>query len=127
MKKINVMGINYEIIQLEPTAAVAAYADSAHFDEVKSLIGEEGQHFAGLCDAQSCKIYININLPYEKKVKTLIHEFVEALDQESCTELEHVKMQAITNAFFMSGIVDVEELLKVDPEDLEISIDGDSA
>lgn len=127
MKIIKVMGIDYEIIQLKPKDVIEAYSKSTHFEEVKRLIGDNGQHFAGLCDVQDCKIYINIELPDEKKVKTLLHEFVEALDQESCTELEHTKMQSITNAFFMSGLIDVKELLNVDPEDIEISIDSNPA
>jgi hypothetical protein len=36
-------------------------------------------------------------------------------------------MQAITNAFFLAGIVNVKELLKNEPEDIEISITTDSA
>ena len=127
MKKINVMGIDYEIIQLTPEAVIRVYAESPHNEEVNKLLGEKGEHFAGLCDAQDCKIYINIGIPLEKKKKILIHEFVEAIDQESITELEHVKMQAITNAFFISGIVNVEELLKIEPEDIEISIDSNPA
>jgi len=126
MKKINVLGIDYEVIQLTPTAAIDSFAESPHLEQVKQLIGENGQNFAGLCDAQACKIFINVELPYEKKVKTLIHEFVEALDQEACTELDHVKMQAITNAFFISGIINIGELLKVEPEDIEISLDSNT-
>jgi hypothetical protein len=127
MKTINVMGIFYEIVQLKPEAVMEIYKDTDHYEHVQKMLGEKGQDFAGLCDAQQHKIYINIDLSYEKKKKTLIHEFVEALDQESVTELAHVVMQAITNAFFIAGIIDIEELLKVEPEDIEISIDSNSA
>lgn len=127
MKQINIMGVNYEIIQLKPKSAIEAFKDSPHCEEVKKLIGDEGQHFAGLCDAQMCKIYLNLDLPYEKKKKTLLHETVEAMDQECILELTHIQMQAIANTLFLSGIIDVEDLLKNDPEDLEICITTDSA
>jgi len=127
MKTINVMGIDYEVVQLKPEAVMELYKDSAHFEHVQKMLGDKGQDFAGLCDAQKAKIYINIDLSIEKKRKTLIHEFVEALDQEAVTELAHVEMQAITNAFFIAGIADVEELLKIEPEDIEISIDSNPA
>lgn len=126
MKQVNVMGINYEIIQLPPKSVIAIFKESPHFEEVKVLVGDVAQHFAGLCDAQLCKIYINSELPYEKKKKTLIHEIVEAMDQECILELEHTKMQSIANTLFISGILSVEELLKNEPEDIEISITADS-
>jgi hypothetical protein len=127
MKQVNVMGINYEIVQIQPKSVIAIFKESPHYEEVKKLVGDEAQHFAGLCDAQLCKIYINSDLPYEKKKKTLIHEIVEAMDQECILELEHTKMQSITNSLFISGILNVEELLKNEPEDIEISIVNDSA
>ncbi len=123
MKQVNVMGINYEIVQLPPKSVLAIFKESPHFEEVKRLVGDEAQHFAGLCDAQLCKIYINSELPYEKKKKTLIQEIVEAMDQECILELEHTKMQSIANTLFISGILNVEELLKTEPEDIEIKID----
>lgn len=126
MKQVNIMGINYEIVQVLPSGVVKAFENSAHFNEVKNLVGEEGQHFAGLCDAHNSKIYINIELPYEKKKKTLIHEIVEAMDQECILDLEHVKMQAIANTLFLSGLLNLEELLKLEPEDIEISITGNT-
>lgn len=127
MKQINIMGIYYEIVLISPVSVITVFKETAHLEEVKKLIGDEAQHFAGLCDAQSCKIYINNELPYEKKKKTLIHEIVEAMDQECILELEHTKMQSITNTLFTSGIVNVEELLKNDPEeDFEICIAGHS-
>ena len=119
------MGINYEIVQLPPKSVLAIFKESPHFEEVKRLVGDEAQNFAGLCDAQLCKIYINSELPYEKKEKTLIHEIVEAMDQECILELEHTKMQSIANTLFISCILNVEELLKNDPEDIDISITND--
>jgi hypothetical protein len=127
MKQITVMGIPYEIIQLRAKDVIEAFKKGQHLEEVKKLVGDEGQHFAGLCDAQLNKIYLNSELPGVKIEKTFIHEFVEAIDQESCLELTHVQMQAITNAFFLAGIVNVKELLKNEPEDIEISITTDSA
>jgi hypothetical protein len=123
MKQIIVMGILYEIIQLRSKDVIAAFKTGQHLEEVKKLVGDEGQHFAGLCDAQMNKIYLNSELSEVKVEKTFIHEFVEAIDQESCLELTHIQMQAITNAFFLAGIVSVKELLKNEPEDIEISID----
>jgi hypothetical protein len=118
------MGINYEIVQLKPKTAIESFKDSPHYEEVKKLIGEEGQHFAGLCDAQMCKIYINIDLPHEKKKNTLLHETVEAMDQQCILELTHIQMQAIANTLFISDLFDnkLEELLKNEPEDIEISL-----
>lgn len=127
MKKVNVLGIEYEIIQLSPKSVIDVYGRTPLYDDVKQLIGEDGRYFAGLCDTTRCKIYINADLPYEKRVKALIHEFMEAVDNESSNDLEHVKIQSITNALFLSGLFDVKELLKVEPEDIEISISGSSA
>jgi len=126
MKQVNVMGVNYEVIQLQPKSVIAVFKESPHYEEIKKLVGDEAQHFAGLCDAQMCKIYINSDLPYEKKKKTLIHEIVEAMDQECILELAHIQMQAIANTLFISGILNLEELLKNEPEDIEISIANDS-
>ena len=42
-------------------------------------------------------------------------------------ELSHETMQGIANTFFLGGIVNVEELLKSEPEDIEISLAGDTA
>jgi hypothetical protein len=122
-KSINIMGVDYEVIQLLPGAVLNVYKESEHFEEVKRLIGENAQSFAGLCDALNCKIYINISLPDQKREKTLIHEIIEAVDQECCLELDHTKIQSITNAIFSLGLINVKELLKLEPEDLEISLD----
>jgi len=127
MKQIIIMGIPYEIVQIMPADLLKLYADSLHTEDVKKLFGEKCENFSGLCDAQVSKIYLNIQLPPEKKRKTFIHEFIEALDQECITELSHMQMQAIANSFFLSGIVDIEELLKDEPQDIEISINHDSA
>lgn len=127
MKQIIIMGVPYEIVQIMPADLLKQYTDSLHVDEIKKLFGEKCENFSGLCDAQVGKIYINIQLPPEKKRKTLIHEFIEALDQECITELSHIQMQTIANTFFLSGIVDIEELLKDDPQDIEISISSDTA
>jgi len=126
MKQIDVMGVHYEVIQLQPKSVIAIFKESPHYEEIKKLVGDEAQHFAGLCDAQMCKIYINSDLPYEKKKKTLMHEIVEAMDQECILELTHIQMQAIANTLFISGILNLEELLKTDPEDIEIKLDGDT-
>jgi hypothetical protein len=127
MKQIMVMGVPFEIIQLMPLDLLKLYEESLHADDIKKLFGEKCENFSGLCDAQASKIYLNIQLPPEKKRKTFIHEFVEAMDQECITDLSHIQMQAIANTFFLSGIVDIEELLKIEPEDLEISLAGNTA
>jgi len=126
MKQVMVMGIPYEIIRLRPKDVIEAFKVGPHLGEVKKLVGDEGENFAGLCDAQLTKIYLNNDLPEVKIEKTFLHEFVEAMDQEACLELTHVQMQAIANAFFLAGIVNVKELLKNEPEDIEISIATDS-
>lgn len=127
MKQIIVMGVPYEIIQIMPLDLLKLYDESLHADDIKKLFGDKCENFSGLCDAQANKIYINIQLPPEKKRKTFIHEFIEAMDQECILELAHIQMQAIANTFFLSGIVDIEELLKIEPEDIEISITSDTA
>lgn len=127
MKQVMVMGIPYEIIQIMSLDLVKIYAESIHSDDIKKLFGDKCENFSGLCDAQANKIYINIQLAPEKKRKTFIHEFIEAMAQECCMELSHETMQGIANAFFLAGIVNVEELLKSEPEDIEISLAGDTA
>jgi len=126
MKQIEIMGCSYEIIQVTPAGLLKAFDGTVHMSDLKEMFGNDCKNFSGLCDAQLLKIYINIELPLEKKKKTLLHEIVEAIDQESLTELCHIQMQSIANAFFLSGILDVEGLLKLDPEDIEISIISDS-
>lgn len=126
MKQIPVMGVPYEIIQLLPEDLFKLYEGTQHEAGLQKLFGDKCENFSGLCDAQQQKIYLNIKLAAEKKRKTLLHEFVEAMDQESILELAHIQMQAIANAFFLSGIIDVEELIKIEPEDLEISINNDT-
>jgi hypothetical protein len=127
MKSISVMGISYEIIQLLPDDLFKLYENSQHEEALTKLFGEKCINFSGLCDAQNQKIYLNIKMTDEKKEKTFMHEYVEAMDQECCLELGHIEMQAIANSFFLSGIIDVKELLKNEPEDIEISIAGDTA
>jgi len=127
MKQISVMGIQYEIIQLLPEDLSKLYEGTQHEQSLHELFGKKCENFSGLCDAQNQKIYLNIKLAEEKKKKTLIHEFIEAMDQESILELAHIQMQAIANTFFLSGIVDLEDLIKIEPEDLEISINNDTA
>jgi len=127
MKQIAIMGINYEILQLTPKGLMDTFEGTAHVESLKKLFGDQCQNFSGLCDAQCLKIYLNVDLPYEKKEKVFIHEVVEAMDQESCLELNHIQMQAIANTFFLSGIVNIKELLKNEPEDIEISLVGNPA
>jgi len=127
MKQVMVMGIPYEIIQIMPLDLLKLYEESLHSEDIKKLFGDKCENFSGLCDAQANKIYLNIQLTPEKKRKTFIHEFIEAMAQECCMELSHETMQGIANTFFLGGIVNVEELLKSEPEDIEISLAGDSA
>lgn len=123
MKQIMVQGIPYEIIQIMPADLLKLYeSKEVQTDQLKKLFGDSCENFSGLCDAQCDKIYLNSQMPFEKKKKTFIHEFVEAMDQECITDLSHIQMQAIANTFFLSGLVNLEELLKNEPEDIEISI-----
>lgn len=126
MKQVTVMGIEYEIAQITPETLLKIFEGTDHYEALKKMFGENAQNFSGLCDAQLAKIYINSELPFEKKKKTLIHEIVEALDQECTTDLTHIQMQAIANTLFLTGLVNVEELLKNEPEDIEISIAGNT-
>lgn len=127
MKKIAVMGLDYEIVQLTPQELLESYSEDPRYSELVKLFGPGCIDFSGLFDGHRNKIYLNINLIDDKKKKTLIHEFVEALDSECCTDLSHIQMQSIANAFSLAGIVNVEELIKNEPEDIEISIAGDTA
>lgn len=127
MKKVTIMGIDYEIIQLQPDGLLKVFEPGVHADDIKKLFGEKCENFSGLCDAHSSKIYLNIDLPAEKKKKTLIHEIIEAMDQECILELAHIQMQAIANALFLSGVMNLEELIKYEPEDLEININNDTS
>lgn len=122
MKTVLIMGISYEIHHVTPAQLLKVFENTVHFEAIKKLFGENAENFSGLCDSQCSKIYLNIELPYEKKKKTLIHEIVEAMDQECILDLSHIQMQAIANTLFLSGVINVEEALKNDPEDLEISI-----
>lgn len=126
MKKIIVMGLDYEIVQITPQDLLKSYEESPQYEALVKLFGENCQDFSGLFDGHRNKIYLNVNLIDSKKEKTLIHEFVEALDQECCTDFTHIQMQAIANSFFLAGIVNVKELIKNEPEDIEISIAGDT-
>jgi hypothetical protein len=123
------MGVPYEIVQIMPIDLFKLYEETRpdHIEDIKKLFGEKCINFSGLCDAQISKIFLNIQLSPEKKRKTFIHEFIEALDQECITELTHMQMQAIANTFFLSGIVDIEELLKDEPQDIEIRISSNQA
>lgn len=122
MKRISVMGINYEIIQLSPESLLKLFENGNHSNDIKELFGEKCENFSGLCDAQASKIYLNVDISDEKKKKTLIHELVEAMDQECILELSHIQMQSIANTLFLSGIMNLDNLIKHDPEDLEINI-----
>lgn len=110
MKQVKVMGIDYEVIQISAMDVVNAFKDSPHFGNVKELIGQEGENFAGLCDAQKCIIYVYNELPEDKKEKVLIHEIIEAVDQECLLELPHFRIQEITNLLFMSEPINVSDL-----------------
>jgi len=108
------MGIDYEVKQISVGELFKTYEGTSHLDDVKNLFGENLQNFSGLCDALTQTIYINRDIPENKKRKTLMHEIVEALDQECLTELSHISIQTIANALFLSGLFNVEELLQED-------------
>ena len=133
MKQINVMGIPFEIINVTPDDLLKAYENDRHKADVHSLFKEDARDFSGLCDAHGQKIYLNLEITHEKRKKTLIHEFIEATFQENCIDLSqdvsHMIMQAMANALYLSKLCDheLEELLKTDPEDIEIKLDGDTA
>lgn len=110
MKQVKVMGIDYAVVQISAIDVVNAFKDSPHFNNVKELIGQEGENFAGLCDAQKCVIYIFNELPEDKKEKVLIHEIIEAVDQECLLELPHYRIQEIANLLFMAEPINVSDL-----------------
>jgi len=114
MKTVPIMGIDYEVKQISVGELFKTYEGTSHLDDVKNLFGENLQNFSGLCDALTQTIYINRDIPENKKRKTLMHEIVEALDQECLTELPHISIQTIANALFLSGLFNVEELLQED-------------
>lgn len=109
MKQVTVMGIAYGIIQVSPSVVIASFKDSPHLANVKELVGAEGENFAGLCDAQKCIIYIFNGLPDDKKRKTLIHEMIEAVDQEALLNLEHYRIQELTNLLFIGEPLDLSD------------------
>jgi hypothetical protein len=101
MKQLKIMGIDYSVIQISPADVIESFKNSPHLANVKELIGSEGENFAGLCDAQKCILYIYNELPEDKKQKTLVHEIIEAIDQECLLDIPHPRMQEITNLIFM--------------------------
>jgi len=110
MKQVKIMGIDYSVVQISAIDVVNAFKDSPHFNNVKELIGQEGENFAGLCDAQKCVIYVFNELPQDKKEKVLVHEMIEAIDQECLLELAHSRIQEITNLLFMAEPLAVSDL-----------------
>ncbi len=110
MKQVKIMGIDYDVIQISAIDVVNAFKDGPHFDNVKELVGQQGENFAGLCDAQKCIIFIFNELPEDKKEKVLIHEMIEAIDQECLLELQHARIQEITNLLFMGEPLNITDL-----------------
>ncbi len=109
MKQVKIMGIDYTVVKISAMDVVNTFKDSPHFNSVKELIGQEGENFAGLCDAQKCMIYIFNELPQDKKEKVLVHEIIEAIDQECLLELSHSKIQEITNLLFTNEPINVAD------------------
>jgi hypothetical protein len=109
MKQVKIMGIDYSVVQVGATEVVEAFKDSPHFASVKELVGENGENFAGLCDAQKCVIYIFKDLPQDKKEKVFVHETIEATDQECLLELPHSRIQEITNLLYMNELLNLSD------------------
>jgi hypothetical protein len=115
MKSITVMGIEYTIEFItseELLEIIYQEKDEALQKIILEFIGEKAERFAGLCNSSNCKIYVNKSMKYEKARKTLIHEIVEAIGNEIDLDVEHSVIQAITNALFTSGIINVDKLME---------------
>lgn len=123
MKNVNIMGIKYTVKLISVGELFKVYDGTAHLEAVKSLFGQNLENFSGLCDAMTETIFINRDMSDEKKKKTLLHEIMEAFDQESLTELSHLQIQTIANAFFIMGLVNLEELLQDEPIEISTTID----
>lgn len=110
MKQVKIMGIDYDVIQISAIDVVNAFKEGPHFENVKELVGQQGENFAGLCDAQKCIIFLFNELPEDKKEKVLVHEMIEAIDQECLLELQHARIQEITNLLFMGEPINLTDM-----------------
>lgn len=113
MKTINVLGIEYSIAIVSASELMSQLKESnPSYEEIKSELGTEGQHFAGLCDNMSCTIWINRDITNREKMKkVLVHEIIEAIDAEGLLGIEHSKLQSITNGLFTAKLIDLDGLL----------------
>lgn len=111
---VNVLGIQYSIEIISASELIKQLKETnLSFLEIIEVIGQEGEHFAGLCDNMECKIWINRDIRNKEKLKkVLIHEIMEAIDGECLLGIEHSKLQAITNGLFMSNLFNIDELVE---------------
>lgn len=112
---LKIMGIDYEVICLSPEALVRLYFDENGEEGVAGLeriVGRGAQHFGGLCDGGKARLFVNSEMPIDKQEKVLLHEVLEAVDGETCIQLKHNQIEAISNAFFLSSLLSSNKNLK---------------
>lgn len=124
MAFVNVLGINYEIELVTTEELFERFKnDKEDIDEVKKIVGEKGDLFGGLCDPRKCKIYLNKTFRDDKLKKVLFHEIMEAAAVECQIDIDHVVLQALTNAIWCSDILQLDKLVKNELEEVNIPID----
>lgn len=114
MQFIEILGIQYsiEIVSVSELLRQLKETNSS-YNEILEVMGQEGEHFAGLCDNMECKIWINSDIRNKEKMKkVVIHEIMEAIDGECLLGIEHSKLQAITNGLFTSKLLNIDDLVE---------------
>lgn len=114
MQFVDVLGIQYSIQIVSVSELLKQLKETnSSYNEILEVIGQEGEHFAGLCDNMECKIWINGDITNKEKMKkVIIHEIMEAIDGEGLLGIEHSKLQAITNGLFTSGLLNIDDLVE---------------
>ena len=114
MGVVEILGIKYsiEIVSVSELLKQLKETNSS-YKEILEIIGQEGERFAGLCDSMECKIWINKDIRNKEKMKkVVVHEIMEAIDGEGLLGIEHSKLQTITNGLFISGLLNIDDLVE---------------
>lgn len=112
---IKIMGIKYQVLCLTPSDIIKLYFDEQGEEGVASIervVGRGAQHFGGLCDAGKSRLFVNSEMPLDKQEKVFFHEILEAVDGETIIGLKHNQIEAVANAFFMSGLASTNKSFK---------------
>jgi len=122
MSKINILGIEYNIKIISFSELSRYYNNDSEeqFVFLKKIIGESGEFFGGLTDFQNCIIWINKDMNQDRIKKILVHEIMEAINQEIQGELDHVLLQSITNALYSTNLINLDSILN--DEEFNISL-----